>query len=555
MHAAPLVAVSEYFLSPDAINPSKSTPTDPIVAGLSQMALSRLKIVGQSRVKDMRTAGISFQVLSHIPMPSSLSPRTCRAVNDSLEALIRALRDKFAAVALLPISQPSEAASELARCVRNHKFVGAAIPSMVDNAQVPCESLAPVFAAAEQLGIPLFLQCSDLHGQNQATEAFAPETTARADKSDLMHNFEAHSQTALQILHLHAAGKCKENHAMPVPNIRSEPELFDLCKLVTKTNSSWSGLFDRYPRIKLVIGHAGELLPAFLDSSIATSNRIDSAKSPVRKIKDVFQTNIWVVTAHTFSLAPVAALLQFMPADKILFGIGYPLVDNESGTTFIQLLKESSLVNEEQFELIVHRNAEDLFGIKVPSSSSELPHPVTKASEATKDATAPRVAEQRDDGLAKLPEFAEVPLDSENKTKEKPKAEDLHKTGQKLTGTLSHNLPTAGAHGTASAGAQRWKPVDRPPSKDVGSRTNALRGPASFETRDSLLEKPDKVQSTNTPASSRVQTMRERFGQVGASSAPLDGSPSAGKPRPTQKLGDEALKNSVSPQDLPRDEK
>ncbi|MCJ1394528.1 hypothetical protein MMC18_007407 [Xylographa bjoerkii] len=82
-----------------------------------------------------------------------------------------------------------------------------------------------------------------------------------------------------------------------------------------------TGLFDRYPKFKIVIGHMGEMLPFQLDHVIESSRPWVKLQ---KGLKEVWDENIWITTSGMFSW------------------IG----------------------NEEQYKKIAYENAENLLGLK-----------------------------------------------------------------------------------------------------------------------------------------------------------------------------------------------
>jgi predicted TIM-barrel fold metal-dependent hydrolase len=95
--------------------------TSPALHLLPSSTLSKLKNVGSSRVRDMRSLGQSKQVLSHIPITANAA--TCTRFNDALFSGIHLNADKLVALAILP-ADGKEAARELQRCVTKMNFVG-----------------------------------------------------------------------------------------------------------------------------------------------------------------------------------------------------------------------------------------------------------------------------------------------------------------------------------------------------------------------------------------------------------------------------------------------
>ena len=123
-----------------------------------------------------------------------------------------------------------------------------------------------------------------------------------------------------------------------------------------------SGLFDAYPRLKVSIGHMGEMLPFMLDRII----RFTKKQWPARKrdLQTVWDQNMYITTAGMFSVAPVACLLRFCKIERILYSVDYPFSSNEEGKVFIDELARSGLCSKEEMDKIACGNAEDLLGVK-----------------------------------------------------------------------------------------------------------------------------------------------------------------------------------------------
>jgi predicted TIM-barrel fold metal-dependent hydrolase len=121
-----------------------------------------------------------------------------------------------------------------------------------------------------------------------------------------------------------------------------------------------SGLFDRYPKLKIIIGHMGELLP-FQIERVILSSRIWGRQ---RGLGEMWRGNIWITTSGMFALAPLACLLQTTTTDHVLYSVDYPFSSNENGKQFIDEIQGSKLMTEVEFEMFAYRNAESLLKIK-----------------------------------------------------------------------------------------------------------------------------------------------------------------------------------------------
>jgi predicted TIM-barrel fold metal-dependent hydrolase len=130
-----------------------------------------------------------------------------------------------------------------------------------------------------------------------------------------------------------------------------------------------SGLFDRRPRLKIVVGHMGEMIPFMLQRIEKLSRRWGTFE---RDFGTVYNENIWITTSGVWSLDPMRCILANTRLDHILYSVDYPFVSNEAGLGWMRELEQSGLVDEEQLRAIAYGNAEKLLGIKVPPGDTCL---------------------------------------------------------------------------------------------------------------------------------------------------------------------------------------
>lgn len=126
-----------------------------------------------------------------------------------------------------------------------------------------------------------------------------------------------------------------------------------------------SGIFDRYPNLRLVIAHPS-LLPSLLPRIDNILDSISTADKPKRSFLDVWQHNFYLTTADILDLSSMRTLLEQIPMDRVLYASNYPL--EERGRELMMELKESEFLTEEEWERLAWRNAEQLF--KLPSVQS-----------------------------------------------------------------------------------------------------------------------------------------------------------------------------------------
>jgi 2,3-dihydroxybenzoate decarboxylase len=91
-----------------------------------------------------------------------------------------------------------------------------------------------------------------------------------------------------------------------------------------------SGVFDAYPKLKVILGHLGEGLPFLLW-------RIDAgfARGGGRSFRDVFSEHFYITTSGFFSNPALLCCVQELGVDRIMFSVDYPFVLNKPGTDWL----------------------------------------------------------------------------------------------------------------------------------------------------------------------------------------------------------------------------
>jgi 2,3-dihydroxybenzoate decarboxylase len=95
----------------------------------------------------------------------------------------------------------------------------------------------------------------------------------------------------------------------------------------------FGGLFDRFPRAKVILGHLGETLPYLLwrFDSRARLYGIKLAKPPSQYIRE----NFWVATSGMCSAEPLNCAIAALGHDRVMFAADYPFESTEEATHFI----------------------------------------------------------------------------------------------------------------------------------------------------------------------------------------------------------------------------
>ncbi|KFY43826.1 hypothetical protein V494_01790 [Pseudogymnoascus sp. VKM F-4513 (FW-928)] len=313
----PFITLEEHYTSSEA----RATDAVDHHANFPPHIVTKLQSLGDERIQDLDNGNVSLQVISH--SPGTHSPAVCTVANDELAHAVSTHPTRLAGFATLPMLDPPAAAAELSRCVRDLGFVGALVDNHADGQFYDSERFWPVFEKAQELEVPIYIH------PTYADEGMLERHKGNYDDAIAValsaYGWGWHADTGLHILRLFA-----------------------------------SGLFDRFPRLKIVIGHMGELLPFQLERVIAISDRFGKQ----RGLREVWDANIWVTTSGMFALAPLACLLATTKIERVLYSVDYPFSSNEKGLDFFKEIEKSGLIKGEDLEKFAFRNAQDLLGVK-----------------------------------------------------------------------------------------------------------------------------------------------------------------------------------------------
>ncbi|ONI92660.1 hypothetical protein ALI22I_02650 [Saccharothrix sp. ALI-22-I] len=288
-----------------------------------KMPQTKLLDVKDGRLADMDAAGIDVQVLSHTTpgfetMPAELAVRLAKQSNDILAECVAAHPDRFAGLASLPTPDPAAAADELERGVKELGLKGAIINGTTGNRFLDHESFRPVLERADALGTPIYLHPAPVPGE----------------VADVYYGgFPDAVNTVL---------------ATAAWGWHVEVGLHALRLII-------SGVFDRYPNLRFIIGHDGEAVPFML----ARASEAMAVVGLERSVEEYFAEHFFVTTSGFFAHAPFLCLLHAVGVDRILFAVDYPYDSNKRGRDFLDHLPVS-LTDRHR---IAHGNAERLLGI------------------------------------------------------------------------------------------------------------------------------------------------------------------------------------------------
>ena len=275
------------------------------------------------RLEIMDANGVDVQLLSLTApgvqtFPAAEGTALARLANDRLAELIGKHPGRFAGLATVAPQDPRAAAAEIGRAVGELKLNGVMINSHTGSEYLDEEKYWPLLEAAEALSAPIYI-----HPRSPA----APM----------------------------AAAFKKYGLETGIWGFQAEAGLHGL-RLIC------GGVFDRFPQLRIVLGHLGEGLPYWLYRldymhPVRSSYHARPALSltPSEYIKRNF-----AITTSGMNWAPVLRFcIEAVGADNIMFAIDYPYQTTEGAVRFL----DEAEISDEDRRKIYHRNAERIFGI------------------------------------------------------------------------------------------------------------------------------------------------------------------------------------------------
>lgn len=251
----------------------------------------RIQDMETRRLADMDAAGIDMQLLMlTAPGVQMFEAQTACdlavSTNDQLADVIARHPSRFAGLAAFAPHAPEHAAKEIERSVNRLHLKGALVNSHTQGRYMDDEFFWPIFEACEALDVPLYIHPNS--PSPQMVEPFLPRCLDAA-----IYGFQA--ETGLHVLRLIV-----------------------------------SGLFDRFPKLKIVLGHLGEGLPFwlyridFMHAGIVRSARSEGAKPLKRKPSDYLRENFYYTTSGMAWQPAIQFVQEQMGYDRVMYAMDYP---------------------------------------------------------------------------------------------------------------------------------------------------------------------------------------------------------------------------------------
>jgi 5-carboxyvanillate decarboxylase len=256
-----------------------------------RFVLRALQDLGAQRLADMDATGIDRAILSltspgaHV-LPTDLAKAQAAGANDYLADAIKAHPGRFSGLTAIAPQDPSHAAGEIERGRNRLGLNGVIINSHVQGEYLDDPKFWPIFEAAEALDTPIYL-----HPNTPPARMIAPLLEAGLDGA--IWGFAVETGT-------------------------------HLLRWIT------SGVFDQFPRLKVVVGHLGEALPFwmyrldYMHAATVRAGRYESMKPRELKPSEYLRRNVWVTTSGMAWAPAIMFCREVLGPDRVLYAMDYP---------------------------------------------------------------------------------------------------------------------------------------------------------------------------------------------------------------------------------------
>lgn len=247
--------------------------------------------LGDIRIGHMDESGIDMQVLALTSpgvqvLDAATAVRVARNANDELAAAIARHPTRFAGMITVAPHAPAAAAQEIQRGVNQLKMNAVVINSHTQGQYLSDPKFWEIFEAAQALDVPIYI-----HPNSLPPKMIEPFLEAGLDGA--IYGFGV--ETGL--------------HAL---------------RLIT------AGVFDRFPQLKIIIGHMGEALPFwmyrldYMHAATVKSKRYPSVQPTQRKPSEYLRENFYITNSGVAWDKAVKFSQEVLGVDRVLYAMDYP---------------------------------------------------------------------------------------------------------------------------------------------------------------------------------------------------------------------------------------
>jgi len=286
--------------------------------------LPRLLDLEKERLQDMDKNGVDMHLLS-LTAPgvqmfdADTATELAALANDKLAAVIKKHPTRFAGIASFAPQSPKRAAKEMERAINKLKLNGFVVNSHTNSEYLDYPKFFPILEAAEALDA-----CIYIHPRAASDGMAAPFRDYGLDSAQWGYGMEVSTHAVRMMV---------------------------------------SGVFDRFPKLKICIGHMGEAVHFWLwRLDYMNKNAQNRGSAPKTKLtpSEYFKRNFVITTSGQESHLALDFSIKALGVDNVLWAIDYPYQPSAPAVAFM----DSAPVSAAEREKLYHGNAERIFHIK-----------------------------------------------------------------------------------------------------------------------------------------------------------------------------------------------
>jgi 5-carboxyvanillate decarboxylase len=291
---------------------------------------SQLLDLEQQRIQDMDENGVDVHLLS-LTAPgvqmfdADTATELAIVANDRLAEVISRHPTRFAGLASFAPHSPKRAAKEMERAIRELKLNGFVVNSHTHGEYLDDPKYWPALEAAEALDA-----CIYIHPRAPAEGLAAPFRHYGMDSALWAYGVETATHAVRMML---------------------------------------GGVFDRFPKLKICLGHMGEGVHFWLwrIDYMSTSAQAQGRAPKLRlKPSEYFKRNFVITTSGQESHLALDFSIKALGADNVMWAIDYPYQPSAPAVAFM----DSAPVSDSDKAKIYYQNAERVFHIAPASSAA-----------------------------------------------------------------------------------------------------------------------------------------------------------------------------------------
>jgi 2,3-dihydroxybenzoate decarboxylase len=286
----------------------------------------RLLDLDDERIADMDATGIARQIVSlTAPGVQILDGATAVSIaanaNDQLAAAVQRHPDRYAGLAAMAPQDPPAAAKEIERGIKELGLKGVILNSHTHGEYFDDQKFWEIFEAAEHLDVPIYL-----HPTTPSKGMIGPLLESGLDGA--IYGFAV--ETGMHLLRI-----------------------------------ILSGAFDRFPKLRILVGHLGEALPFwlfrldFMHAAMVRADRYASVKALQKKPSDYLRENVWITTSGMAWEPAIMFVRSVIGPDHVMYAMDYPyqFVPAEVEVT------DNLPIDDDEKKAFYQTNAETVFSL------------------------------------------------------------------------------------------------------------------------------------------------------------------------------------------------